>query len=191
MLRLMPKRQAAKTWMVIDELASLRKLPQLATAMTQSRKANTALVLGFQAKSQLEAIYGHAAEAMLSQPSTKIVLATSEANSAKWLSDTIGQVEIERMRQSRSAGPRGATTFALERHVEPLVLPSEVEILPDRSGYLKYRHLVTPIRFPYLQLPNLVPGFVERPPARPVVSPRPASPSTVRVSHAGQTQLID
>jgi len=54
-------------WFVIDELASLQKLPQLHTAITENRKSRNPLVLGFQGKAQLEVIYGHLAEVMLSQ----------------------------------------------------------------------------------------------------------------------------
>ena len=70
------------------------------------------MVLGFQGRSQLEELYGHKAEAMLSQPATKIFLRTSEANAAKWISQTIGEVEIERLRESRTEGHfphKGAT----------------------------------------------------------------------------------
>jgi len=43
----------------------------------------------------LRCVYGQEAEAMLSQPATKIFLHTSEPRAAKWISDTIGEVEIE------------------------------------------------------------------------------------------------
>jgi type IV secretory pathway TraG/TraD family ATPase VirD4 len=45
---------------------------QLHTAITENRKSKNPLVLGFQGKAQLEVIYGHLAEVMLSQPATKI-----------------------------------------------------------------------------------------------------------------------
>ena len=61
-------------WFVIDELASLQRLPQLHTAITENRKSNNPVILGFQGRSQLEARYGDDAEAMLSQPATKIFL---------------------------------------------------------------------------------------------------------------------
>jgi hypothetical protein len=67
-----------KTWFVLDELASLQRLPQLTTAVTENRKSNNPMVLGFQGKAQVEALYGHVSEAMLSQPATKIFLKTSE-----------------------------------------------------------------------------------------------------------------
>ena len=76
------------------------------------------MVLGFQGKAQVEALYGHVAEAMLSQPATKIFLRTSEPHAAKWISDTIGEVEIERMRESRSKGKYGQRSFGLERQVD-------------------------------------------------------------------------
>ena len=60
------------------------------------------MVLGLQGKAQLETLYGHMAEAMLSQPGTKIFLKTSEPNAAEWISDAIGEQEIERFRESRT-----------------------------------------------------------------------------------------
>ena len=79
-----------KVWFVLDELASLQRLPQLHTAITENRKSNNPVVLGFQGRSQLETRYGHEAEAMLSQPATKIFLRTSELHAAEWISRTIG-----------------------------------------------------------------------------------------------------
>ena len=98
-----------RTWFVLDELASLQRLPQLHTAITENRKSNNPVVLGFQGRSQLETRYGHDAEAMLSQPATKIFLRTSEPHAAKWIADTLGDIEIERLRESRSStGGRAA-----------------------------------------------------------------------------------
>ena len=79
-------RECAKVWFVLDELATLQRLPQLHTAITENRKSNNPVVLGFQGRSQLEMLYGHEAEAMLSQPATKIFLRTSEPHAAKWIS---------------------------------------------------------------------------------------------------------
>lgn len=54
------------------------------------------MVLGFQGKAQVEAlyVYGHDAEAMLSQPATKIFLKTSEPRAPEWISKAIGEVEM-------------------------------------------------------------------------------------------------
>ena len=184
-LRLMNRGQASNraVWFVLDELASLQRLPQLHTAVTENRKSNNPVVLGFQGRSQLETRYGHDAEAMLSQPATKIFLRTSEPHAARWISDTIGEIEIERMRESRSKGKYGQRTFGLERQVEPLVMASEISGLPSMRGYLKVENLVARLHFPFIELPARQSSFVERPrpealrpPTAPVPSIRPAAP---------------
>jgi hypothetical protein len=180
-LRLMNRGQPGHraVWFVLDELASLQRLPQLHTAVTENRKSNNPVVLGFQGRSQVEARYGHDAEAMLSQPATKIFLRTSEPHAAKWISDAIGEIEIERMRESRSKGTYGQRSFGLERQVEPLVMPSEISGLPSLRGYLKLENLVVRLHFPFVDVPARHPAFVER---RVAESPRPtvATVSPVR-----------
>lgn len=160
-----------KVWFVLDELASLQRLPQLHTAITENRKSNNPIVLGFQGRSQLETRYGHEAEAMLSQPATKIFLRTSEPRAAEWISKTIGEVEIERLRESRSSGrtgrQRNTKSYNLERQVEPLVMASEISGLADMHGFLKKGNLVVRMNFPFIELPNKHPKYIERPIQRP------------------------
>ncbi|HEX4029245.1 MAG TPA: type IV secretion system DNA-binding domain-containing protein [Terracidiphilus sp.] len=121
-----PKPDQHPVWFVLDELASLQKLPQLHTAITENRKSRNPIVLGFQGKAQLEVVYGHLAEVMLSQPATKIFLKTTEPNAAEWVSRAIGKVEIERMKETHYDGSRSGRNFALDRQTEPLVLDSEI-----------------------------------------------------------------
>jgi type IV secretory pathway TraG/TraD family ATPase VirD4 len=182
-LRLMNRGQPGHrpVWLILDELASLQRLPQLHTAVTENRKSNNPVVLGFQGRSQLETRYGHDAEAMLSQPATKVFLRTSEPHAAKWISDTIGDVEIERMRESRSKGMYGQRSFGLERQVEPLVMPSEISGLPSLRGFLKLENLVVRLHFPFVDVPARHPAFVERSTVettrRPAVTTPPAKPA--------------
>jgi type IV secretory pathway TraG/TraD family ATPase VirD4 len=149
-------------WFVIDELASLQRLPQLHTAITENRKSNNPVILGFQGRSQLEARYGEDAEAMLSQPATKIFLKTSEPRAARWVSEAIGEIEIERLRETHYDGQRAGRNFALDRQTEPLVLPSEISGLDQLHAFLKYGNRVTRFSFPYIDLPKAHPGFIER-----------------------------
>ena len=164
-LRLMNLGQPSRrpVWFILDELASLQRLPQLHTAITENRKSNNPVVLGFQGRSQLETRYGHDAEAMLSQPATKIFLRTSEPHAAKWIADTIGEVEIERLRESRSNAQWGQQSYGLERQVEPLVMASEISGLAALRGYLKLGNLVVRLHVPFLDLASRHPAFIERP----------------------------
>lgn len=149
-------------WFVIDELASLQKLPQLHTAITENRKSKNPLILGFQGKAQLEVIYGHIAEVMLSQPATKIFMKTAEPKAAEWISEAIGKVEIERLKETKFDGTRSGHNFSVERQIEPLVMGSEITGLDDRHAYLKLGNHVARFAFDYLDLPTPTPGFIPR-----------------------------
>ena len=168
-LRLMDsaQKESSRVWFIIDELSSLQRLPQLPTAITEGRKSNICLVIGFQGRSQLETLYGHQAEAMLSQPMTKVFLRTSEPNAAEWVSRSIGEVEVMRLEETHSQtvpsflGNRGKSS-RMQRHTEPLVMASTIEGLHNLTGYIKSRDLVVAASFSYLKLKTKHPAFVPR-----------------------------
>ncbi len=155
-------------WFVLDEVASLQNLPKLHDAMTRNHKTNNPVVLGIQRRSQLQKHHGLDAEAMLSEPRTKIFLRTSEPESAKWISDTIGEVEIEQLRERRWREQwqrsRSSKNYQLERRIEPLVLASQITGLEDRRGYLKSGNAVVPLSFPDVNVPKVQPALIERVP---------------------------
>ncbi len=154
-----PTKEQKRVWFVIDELASLQKLPQLHTAITESRKSRNPVVLGFQGKAQLEYLYGHLAEVMLSQPATSVWLTTKEPNAGEWVSKFIGKVEIERLRETHFDGTRAGHNFTIERQVEPLVLESEISGLADLHAFMKYQNFVTYFSFPYFDMPEIAKPF--------------------------------
>jgi Type IV secretion-system coupling protein DNA-binding domain len=147
-----PRAEQKRVWFVLDELASLQRLPQLATALTENRKSNNPIILGFQGKAQLEVTYGHLAEVMLSQPSTSIYLKTKEPKAGEWVSNGIGKVEIERMKETHFDGSRSGRNFSLDRQIEPVVMESEISGLPDLHAFMKHENYVTGFSFPYLDV---------------------------------------
>lgn len=157
-----PKEAQRRVWFVIDELASLQKLPQLHTAITEARKSRNPVVLGFQGKAQLEYLYGHLAEVMLSQPATSVWLTTKEPKAGQWVSEFIGKVEVERLRETHFDGTRAGRNFQLDRQVEPLVLESEISGLADLHAFMKYQNYVTRFSFPYFDMPVVANGFEAR-----------------------------
>jgi type IV secretory pathway TraG/TraD family ATPase VirD4 len=163
-MRLMeiPKPGQRQVWFVIDELASLQKLPQLHSAMTESRKSKNPLVVGFQGRAQLEDIYGKIAEVMLSQPATKIFMKTTEGKAAEWISDTLGKVEIERLKETHFDGSRAGKNYTIDRQIEPLVMASEISGLEDRRAYLKLGNRIARFDFDYHGLPTVTDAFIPR-----------------------------
>jgi type IV secretory pathway TraG/TraD family ATPase VirD4 len=157
-----PQDNQIPVWFVLDELAGLQRLPQLHTAITENRKSKNPIVLGFQGKAQLETIYGHMAEVMLSQPATKIFLKTTEPKAAEWVSNAIGKVEIERMKETHFDGSRSVRNFTIDRQIEPLVMDSEISGLDDRHAFLKLGNSVARFHFDYMDVPKAAASFIPR-----------------------------
>jgi len=163
---------AKPVWFVLDELASLNKLPQLHAAVTENRKYGNPVVLGFQGRSQLEKRYGQDAETMLSQPATKVFFKTSEPRAAKWISDTIGEIEVERLKESRSMGLIGSKkSYAMEIATKPLIMPSEISGLEPLHGFIKQENRVVPVCFALAKKRSKQAEFIER--KMPQAAPKP------------------
>ncbi len=141
----------------------MNKLPQRHTAVTENRKYGNPVVMGIQGRSQMEKRYGQDAEAMLSQPATKIFLKTSEPRAAKWISDSIGEIEVERLKESRSMGLlRSKKSFAMEIATKPLIMASEIAGLAPLTGFIRLENHVVPARFSLAKKRNKQPEFIER-----------------------------
>jgi type IV secretory pathway TraG/TraD family ATPase VirD4 len=190
---------AFKTWFVLDEVASLQRLPQLVTAITEGRKSGIPMVLGFQGKSQLETIYGHVAEAMLSQPATKVFLRTSEPNAADWISRTIGEIELERLRENESYGPENKRSHSEQVDVcsRRLVMASEISGLAPLHGYIKLGNFVAKFKTSHTPLVQLTAPFIERkiPPViaaadHPALCPVPDNVQSSSPGTAGNARYI-
>lgn len=157
-----PKPGQKRAWLVIDELASLQRLPQFHTALTKGRKSENPIVFGYQGKAQLEVIYGHLAEVMLSQPSTKFVLKTAEPKAAKWASELLGEIEVERVRETVADGKRAGKSFTQDRQIEPLVMASEIEGLADLHTFVKLGNYVSRFAFPHISMKQIAPALLAR-----------------------------
>lgn len=123
--------QSPKTWIIIDELDTLGELSSLIDATTKLRKRNMPVVVAFQSYSQLEETYGDKrTRTLLSCFSTKLILRTVDGQLAEVMSKDIGEKEVWEMNsQAQGAGK----TKVMKR----LVLPTELQSLPNLQGYLK------------------------------------------------------
>lgn len=168
-------------WVILDELSSLETLPTLPFALSESRKSNVRMVLGLQGRSQVEALYGREAEAMLSQPRTKIFMRTTEPRAAEWVSKCIGDVEIEHLRESWSRGEWGleqSDTAAIDRRIEAAILASEIANLDDLEGYVQGPGYTLKVRFPYFHPEKHCRGLILRNAVEPGPAPRVPSDDT-------------
>ncbi|MDR3798434.1 MAG: type IV secretion system DNA-binding domain-containing protein, partial [Terracidiphilus sp.] len=107
--------------------------------------------------------YGQDAEAMLSQPATKVFFKTSEPRAAKWISEAIGEIEVERLKESRSIGlMMSKKSYAMEIATKPLIMASEISGLEPLRGFIKQENRVVPVRFALAKKRGRQRDFIER-----------------------------
>lgn len=130
-----------RIWFVLDELADLPRVDNLARLLPEGRKFGAAVVLTFQALGQMRHRYGpQLAESMLGCCNTKLFLQTIDSETRVWASQTIGEceVEIQTMTDALAEGDdKPRTTLGKIRKMRPAVLESELR-LPKFKGYLLF-----------------------------------------------------
>lgn len=134
---------AARLWFVIDELDALGQIDGLKDALARLRKFGGRCVLGFQSIGQVSATYGLGeAQTIVENCCNTLILRCSgseRGGTSEFASRLIGEREVVRIAESSSR--RGfeapSVTRAERLGIEPAVMGSEIEQLPDLAGYLK------------------------------------------------------
>jgi type IV secretory pathway TraG/TraD family ATPase VirD4 len=134
-----------RLWFVVDELDALGQIDGLKDALARLRKFGGRCVLGFQSIAQVSSTYGHGdAHTIVENCGNTLILrcsASEGGGTARFASQLIGDREVLHTTVSKSRQETevlGSITHSEHRSVEPAVLPSQVEQLPDLAGYLKY-----------------------------------------------------
>jgi len=134
-----------RLWFVIDELDALGQIDGLKDALARVRKFGGRCVLGFQSVAQVASTYGAgAAHTIIENCSNTLILrcsASEGGGTSRFASTLIGQREVLRTTQSRSCRADelfGSVTRGEHLSIEPAVMDSEIEQLPDLAGYLKF-----------------------------------------------------
>jgi hypothetical protein len=150
---------------VLDELGSLPRLKALETGLTLSRKYGAAWILGFQNTAQLDLIYGEPLRlTLLSNTQTKVIFRTEEEKSAKSLSAVLGEKEVDEASAGESYGiesTKDSSTINRKRTEIKVVLPAEIQVLPDLTAYLKLagNFPVARVRIPIKDRPIKAPAY--------------------------------
>lgn len=153
---------------VLEELASLQKLESLELGLGNLRKYGVPIVTGFQLYPQIEEKYGkHITKAIIAMSQTKLVLRTTDGETASELSEMFGEAEIDEKEETFSYGINaqrdGVSVFA-KRQMRDLIIAGQILYLPDRTGYMVVPgdFPVAKVTFNYKEREILSPGFIER-----------------------------
>jgi hypothetical protein len=151
-----------RLWFVVDELDALGEIDGLKDALARLRKFGGRCVLGFQSIAQVSGTYGKgAADTIVENCGNTLILrcsASERGGTSEFASKLIGQREVMHTTRSKTRAPDAwiATTTTNEQvKIEPAVMASEIERLPDLEGFLKvtstpdWRRLkITPVSYP-------------------------------------------
>lgn len=134
-----------RLWFVVDELDALGQIDGLKDALARLRKFGGRVVLGFQSVAQVSATYGSGeARTIVENCGNSLIMRCSGSEpggTAHFASQLIGQREIVRTSRSRSRHVTDLLpSITISEHVgiEPAVMDSQIEQLPDLTGYLKF-----------------------------------------------------
>jgi type IV secretory pathway TraG/TraD family ATPase VirD4 len=139
-----------RLWFVIDELDALGAIDGLKDALARLRKFGGRCVIGFQSIAQVSSTYGAGdAQTIVENCGNTLILRCSGSDNggtSHFASRLIGEREIVRRQTSRGRdregsfifkGSRRSTNVSEQHVIEAAVMPSELEQLPDLSGFLK------------------------------------------------------
>lgn len=148
-----------RTWLMVDECASLGKVNTLPDFLTKARKSGGCAVIGLQNVSQFRdpAAYGqHMANVMLSSLSSWLVLKVTDAETSEYLSKFLGDQEVLRL-NATTGGERDTASEQIAN--QRMILPSEIQRLQVRHGFFSLTGYG--IAHAYLDLPQDLPGKAE------------------------------
>ena len=138
------RKAARRLWFVVDELDALGQIDGLKDALARLRKFDGRCVLGFQSIAQVSSTYGKGeAQTIVENCATTLILrcsASEHGGTSQFASRLIGQREVVRIARSESRRPADllpSVTESEHRQIEPAVMDSEIERLPDLAGFLK------------------------------------------------------
>ena len=125
---------ARRTWLVIDECASLGRIDSLDLFLTKARKCGGCAVIGLQSVSQLKQIYGRdGADVMLANLSSWLVLRVPDQATSEYMSRYLGDSEIKRTNESTSENGDSTSEQVTNTRV---VMASTLQSLKTRAAYL-------------------------------------------------------
>jgi type IV secretory pathway TraG/TraD family ATPase VirD4 len=184
-----------RLWFVVDELDALGEIDGLKDALARLRKFGGRTILGFQSIAQVSGTYGRgAADTIVENCGNTLILrcsASERGGTSEFASKLIGQREVMHTTKSRTRQPThwmASTTTSEHLKIEPAVMASEIERLPDLEGYLKFASIpdwrrvrLTPVSYPTVvrsrrqSAPPSTPTAARA--ASPGISPPPANMS--------------
>ena len=158
--------QTRRLWFIIDELACLNKQESLPKALAEIRKYGGCVAVGVQNIPQLQGQYGHAeTKSLTSLFNTKIIYRNGDPETAKHMSQMLGEQEVKESMEGISYGAhqmRDGVSLNEQKRLKPVVSANDIMILDDLEAYLKLpgNLPVAKVKLDLNKAEKTCPGFV-------------------------------
>jgi type IV secretory pathway TraG/TraD family ATPase VirD4 len=127
-------------WFVMDELASLNRLPALELYITRLRKYGGCLLAATQSFKQFYTKYGRdAGNIMLSQFNTNIVCRINDPEEAAMIIKQVGNIEYSKKQKNISFGAhehRDGESYTEQERTKPLIDINDFKLLNPLEAYV-------------------------------------------------------
>jgi hypothetical protein len=177
-----------RLWFIVDELDALGEIDGLKDALARLRKFGGRCVLGFQSISQVSSTYGKGvADTIVENCGNSLILrcsASEQGGTSQFASRLIGQRQVVHLSKSKTRQPGqwfSSNTTSEQRSIEPAIMASEIEQLPDLQGFLKFASTpnwqyaaLTPVKYPTIDRPKRAGSAAPAPEPTPVAGNRRA-----------------
>ncbi|BFU96790.1 MAG: hypothetical protein NTNFB02_35120 [Nitrospira sp.] len=162
----LPDQPGPCTWLILDEVGSLQRLPSLERLLMKGRKFNCAVLLGIQTFAAIRGVYGpEAATNLLGNCHTRVVFLLTDPETAEQASRLFGDVTTMEPDESLSMGPhpmRDGMTLSRREVRRRLIPPEQFLSMRRLTAYVRLPEDVpaTFIRCRYRHWPTIVPPFI-------------------------------
>lgn len=162
------ERHSPDTFFFLDEFGSLGEMGAIVELSTEGRKKGASLIVGFQAESQLQENYGEQqCNTILGQFNHVMALRVNDAQTAEWVSNRLGEIEMMRYHKSVTKSFMGGESETISEHLDrpKLIMPSELlgipQFDPERGVPLRGFVLGGATTWPFSYAPRILKKLVQ------------------------------
>ncbi|MFZ6007208.1 MAG: type IV secretion system DNA-binding domain-containing protein [Nitrospirota bacterium] len=164
----MPDDYNRRIFFIIDEFGTLQRLSTIVKLLTLGRSKGGCVFKGIQDIGQIDQIYTHALrQAIVNACGSNLILSVADPETAKFLSDKIGEREYIETEETHSMGVqdnRDGISLIRRKKTDKLILPSEIQNLKDLQGFVKFPgYHLSHVSLKYKSYQDVAPSFICRP----------------------------
>ncbi|MFA0408922.1 type IV conjugative transfer system coupling protein TraD [Vibrio splendidus] len=157
-----------RIWVIMDEMPSLHKLPELDTIIAEVRKFGGCYVIGLQSYAQLVKTYGkNTADVIFDLLNSRFYFRAPSAQMAQISSKDLGEQEVDVSREHISYGAnalRDGVSIGHQTVTRPVISSSEIQAMDDLQCYLRVpgSSFITRLDLHFDKMRDVTPAFIKR-----------------------------